>query len=134
MSYDNVSVIPFKTVAITTTAAAATYGIRGPKGKAGRVVDIVATCTTDHVVGTTTPTQLLVGLSGDTNAYATFEPPALTAATGVANLLDADSANSEIVAGHLIPADTEVLLTTVANTGGTPAGVLEYDVLIAWEN
>jgi len=134
MSYDNVSVIPFKTVAITTTAAAATYGIRGPKGKAGRVVDIVATCTTDHVVGTTTPTQLLVGLSGDTNAYATFEPPALTAATGVATLSDADSANSGIVVGHLIPADTEVLLTTVANAGAPAAGVLVYDVLIAWEN
>ena len=133
MSYDNVSVIPFKTVAITTTAGAATYAIRGPKGKAGRVVDIVATCTTTHVLGTTV-TSLLVGLSGDTNAYATFNPPALTAATGVANLLDADDATSVIVAGHLIPADTEVLLTTVANAGGSAAGVLVYDVLIAWEN
>lgn len=131
MSYDNGNIVTHRSVAITTTAAAATYAIRGPKGKRGRLVDVIATCTTTHVLGTTV-TSLLIGKSGDTDAYGTFKPPALTAATGVATLLDADNAASTIVAGHLIEADSEVLLTTVANAGGSAAGVLLYDVLIDW--
>lgn len=132
MSYDNGNIVTHRSVAITTTSGAATYAIRGPKGKRGRLVDVIATCTTSHVLGSSTVTGLLIGKSGDTDAYGTFKPPALTAATGVATLLDADSADSAVVAGHLIEADSEVLLTTVANSGGSAAGVLLYDVLIDW--
>jgi len=130
MSYDNGSTIPFRQT-ITTTTAAATLAIRGPKGKTGRLVDVIATCSTTHVVGATTAAQLLIGNATTTNAYGTYVPPALTAGTGVSTLGDLPT-GSVLVGGAVIPADTAVLLTTVANTGAGAAGVLNYDILIDW--
>ena len=127
--YDNAQQITYTTGAITTTAAADTLALRGPKGVQGRVVDIIARCSTTHVLGTT-PTKLRVGLSGTLDAYATFLPPAMTAPTAK-TLTDLPGA-SAIVAGHVIPADTVVLLTTTANVTGSPAGVITYDVVINW--
>lgn len=130
MAYDNGNTITYTTGAITTTAAAATLPLRGPKGMQGRVVDIIARCTTTHVLGTT-PTALTVGLAGTLDAYATFKPVAMTAPTAT-TLTDSTVATSAIVPGHVIPANTVVLLTTVANVTGAPAGVITYDVVISW--
>ena len=129
MSYDQATTITYTTGAITTTAAAVTLPLRGPKGKQGRVVDIIARCTTTHVLGTT-PTKLTVGKSGTVDAYATFLPAAMTAPT--ASTLTDDPGASVIVANHVIPADTVVVLTTTANATGSPAGVITYDVVIDW--
>lgn len=128
MSYSQPQQITYTTGAITTTAAAATLPIRGPKGKQGRIVDIIARCTVTHVLGTT-PTKLDVGLTGTTNAYATFLPAAMTAPTAT-TLTDLPGASS--LSTTTIPADTVVLLTTTANATGSPAGVITYDVIINW--
>lgn len=128
MSYENPQTITYTTGAITTTAAAATLPLRGPKGKQGRVRDIIARCTTTHVLGTT-PTELKVGLTGTLTAYADFLPAAMTAPTAT-TLTDLPGAS--VLGTTVIPADTVVLLTTVANATGSPAGVITYDVVIDW--
>ena len=80
MSYSSPMRVTYTTGAITTTAAAATLPIRGPKGMQGRLIDIIARCTTTHVLGST-PTKLEVGVAGTVAAYATFLPAAMTAPT-----------------------------------------------------
>lgn len=128
MSYSQPTRITYTTGAITTTAAAATLPIRGPKGMQGRVMDIIARCTTTHVLGTT-PTKLEVGVAGTVGAYATFLPAAMTAPTA-STLTDLPGAS--VLGTTVIPADTQVILTTTANATGAPAGVITYDVVIAW--
>lgn len=128
MSYSTPNFITYTTGAITTTAAAATLPIRGPKGKQGRVVDVIARCTTTHVLGST-PTKLEVGVAGTVAAYATYLPPALTAPSASA-LTDLPGAS--VLTTTVIPENTQVILTTTANAGGSPAGVITYDVVINW--
>lgn len=128
MSYSQPNRITYTTGAITTTAAAATLPIRGPKGKQGRLVDVIARCTTTHVLGTT-PTKLQVGVAGTLEKYAAFLPAAMTAPTA-ATLTDLPGAS--VMTTAVIAADEQVILTTVANATGSPAGVITYDVVIAW--
>ena len=128
MSYSNPTTITYTTGAITTTAAAVTLPIRGPKGMQGRLRDIVARCTTTHVLGTT-PTKLQVGVAGTLEKYAAFLPAAMTAPTG-ATLTDLPGAS--VFTTTVIPADEQVILTTIANATGAPAGVITYDLLIDW--
>lgn len=130
MPYDNAMRITYTTGAITTTAAAATLALRGPKGKRGRLEDVIARCTTTHVLGTTTPTKLQIGITGTLEKFGVFLPGAMTAPT--AQTLTDDPGASNIAAGVEIAEGEVVLLTTVANTGGTPAGVITYDVVIGW--
>lgn len=128
MSYSQPQQITYTTGAITTTAAAVTLPIRGPKGKQGRLRDVIARCTTTHVLGST-PTELKIGLSGTLTAYGDFLPAAMTAPTAT-TLTDLPGAS--VLGTTVIPADTVVLLTTVANATGSPAGVITYDVIIDW--
>ena len=129
MAYDQGNVITYTTGAITTTAAAVTLPIRGPKGKQGRLVDVIARCTTTHVLGST-PTKLQIGISGTLEKFGAFLPPAMTAPTAAA-LSDKPGASTFPVNVN-IDADQLVLLTTVANATGAPAGVITYDVVISW--
>lgn len=128
MSYSNPQQITYTTGAITTTAGAATLPIRGPKGKQGRVVDIIARCTTSHVLGST-PTKLEVGVAGAVAAYASYLPPAMTAPAASA-LTDLPGAS--VLGTTVIPENAQVILTTTANAGGAPAGAITYDVVINW--
>ena len=130
MAYDQGNTITYTTGAITTTAAATTLPIRGPKGKQGRLIDVIARCTTTHVLGTTTPTKLQIGITGTLEKFGAFLPAAMTAPTA-ATLSDKPGA-SAFPANVNIDADQLVLLTTVANAGGSPAGVITYDVVISW--
>lgn len=128
MSYSQPQQITYTTGAITTTAAAVTIPIRGPKGKQGRLRDVIARCTTNHVLGST-PTELKIGLSGTLTAYGDFLPAAMTAPTATTL---SDLPGASVLGTAVIPADTVVLLTTVANATGSPAGVITYDVIIHW--
>lgn len=128
MSYGNPQQITYTTGAIITTAGAVTLPIRGPKGKQGRLRDVIARCTTTHVLGST-PTELKIGLSGTLTAYGDFLPAAMTAPTATTL---SDLPGASVLGTAVIPADTVVLLTTVANATGSPAGVITYDVIIDW--
>ena len=129
MAYDQGNTITYTTGAITTTAGAVTLPIRGPKGMQGRLVDVIARCTTTHVLGST-PTKLQIGISGTLEKFGAFLPAAMTAPTA-ATLSDKPGASAFPVNVN-IDAGQVVLLTTVANAGGSPAGVITYDVIISW--
>ena len=129
MAYDQGNVITYTTGAITTTAAAVTLPIRGPKGMQGRLVDVIARCTTTHVLGST-PTKLQIGISGTLEKFGAFLPPAMTAPNGTT--LSNKPGASTFPVNVNIDADQLVLLTTVANATGAPAGVITYDVVISW--
>ena len=128
MSYSNPTTITYTTGVIVTTAAAVTLPIRGPKNMQGRLREIVARCTVTHVLGTT-PTKLQVGVAGTLEKYAAFLPAAMTAPTG-ATLTDLPGAS--VFTTTVIPANEQVILTTVANATGVPAGSITYDILIDW--
>ena len=131
MAYDNPIYTTYTTGAITTTAATVTLPIRGPKGQSGRLVDVIARCTTTHVLGTT-PTDVQIGNAGTLNKFGRYYPPAMTAPT--ASALSDKPGASVLNKGVPIAANEVVLLTTTANAGGSPAGVITYDVTIAWYN
>ena len=128
MSYSRASRMVYNLGSITTTASTVTLPIRGPKGTQGRLIDVIARCTTTHVLGTT-PTELDIGKAGATTAYGVFLPAAMTAPTA-STLTDLPGAS--VLGSTVIPADTVVLATTIANVTGSPAGVINYDVVIDW--
>lgn len=126
---------------ISYTVAANDFGggadttqvVAGPAGKRGYVAGVHVYDVTETFVGTTTGGQVLVGKSGDTNAY--FESdhtemqgsaPAVAAALYLTNTLDHDSVD------RIIPADTAVHITAVATVGGGVTGTASFDVLIDW--
>lgn len=112
------------TFAAINFASASTLAIKGPTGKQARLESVMVSVTTSFV-GTTTPGQVLVGLSGDTDAYDTLNVGAAGAGTAAGAAVRSDPRTS-------IPADTAVLVTTVAPTGGSPAGVATINVTIGW--
>jgi hypothetical protein len=104
-------------------SAADVLSCKGPKGKAGRLIEI-------HVAATTTFTagSILVGTAADTDAYASFSFGAL-ADTDSASTLDGVT-DTDAIIQPLIPADTQVELT-YANGG---AGAGPAFVVIDWDD
>jgi len=131
MSYSNPERIQYAMPAVTSVTAAATIAtINGPKGKAGRIADIVAHVTTTHVLGSSAQTKLNVGhgSGGDLTAMASYATPAATAGAQ----LSATRVAGALKTGFRLPADTAVLVNTIANAGGSAAGVISYTVVIDW--
>lgn len=130
MGYSNPERIQYNLGAVTTVDAAATIGtIKGPKNKDGRIAEINARITTTHVQGTT-PTRLRVGhgTGDDLEAMANWTVPA-----GAAGLtLSASQTEGAIKPGFRLPRNTDVLVNTIANVTGSPAGVIEYNLVIDW--
>ena len=134
MSYDNPERMHYIIAANDFGGGADTTQIvAGPAGKRGRVAYVHVYDVTETFVGTTTGGQVLVGLSGDTDAY--FESdhtemqgsaPAVAAALMLTNTLDTSSKDI------IIPADTAVHITCVATVGGTVTGIASVDVVIDW--
>lgn len=124
-----------------TGTVAVTRTIKGPLGRAGRVLEVSASATVDFV-GTTTPTTVLVktlsAVPTQINyATVTFGTAATPLTTFFGQVASAGSAApSDTVAGikvsHELPKDTSFRIMTVAGTGGTPAGNGEVNVTIAW--
>lgn len=133
MSYDNPERISYVIAANDFGGGAdTTQVVAGPAGKRGRVAYVHVFDVTETFVGTTTGGQVLVGKSGDTNAY--FESdhtkmqgsaPAVAAALMLTNTL---TPSDDLV----IPADTAVHITCVATVGGTVTGIASVEVFIDW--
>jgi len=129
MSYSIPQTITYSIPAITLQASTATYAIRGPKGKQGRVSDVLVRCTTTVVVGVSIKGALKIGNGTTADLYGVVAPDAMTApSAGAQSDLDAGTTVSTTV----IAADTVVLCATVAATGASNAGVVTYDVVINW--
>lgn len=111
-------------------AGAGAHAVKPPKGKKrGNVVDIQLFNITETFTQDTTPAYVRLGTSGDADKYAELNCGA-AAATNAYNLSDAGSINSVID----LTADsiTQVEVTFVAPTGGTPAGIAAVAVVIDW--
>ena len=110
-------------------AASESLSIKGPRGKTGTLVAIHASAT-ETFTAVTTPARIDIGTGADTDAYASFV---------LGTLADTDSASTDdgvtdtdAIINRSIPANTQVEVTFVAPTGGTPAGMAAVSVIIDW--
>ena len=128
-------------------AATVTHNIIGPWGKQGEVVDIMADVTA-AMVGTTTVPEIDVGTSAGDASYARYRLG--TAAGTVGYGAGVHRATQESLVrqvqppalndfpGHvaletaLTPANTPMVVTLKAGTGGTPAGQADVMIKIRW--
>jgi len=123
MSYSNPNRLSYTFGEEDIADAARALSVRGPTGKDGRLVG-VSISATETFNAVTLPAHLLIGTAADTDAYAdiTIGPLAAT-----------DSMFSGYLDRNVtIPKDTQIEITEVANTGGTPAGKAYFTVTIDW--
>lgn len=119
----------FPAVAFGTGTA---QSFQGPKGKAGRLVDIHVSCTV-LFTAVTTPAYVQVG---------TAATPAANAALALGTLAATDAISAKgngvttayTLTTDQIAADTQVEVTFVAPTGGTPAGTGTVAVVVDWDD
>jgi hypothetical protein len=103
--------------------AARALSVRGPAGKKGRLISLSVSAT-ETFNAVTTAAKIQIGTAADTDAYAEASLGTLAATDSV--YFDYSDELIEI------PADTQVEITEVANTGGTPAGMAYFTVVIDW--
>jgi hypothetical protein len=99
---------------------------RGPKGKQGTIKEINVD---SFELFTNTTTEAFIRLGSATSGYEYVN-------MGLGTLADAANAQLTAVDADLVlealPADTDVHLTLVAPTGGTPGGKAHYHIMIEW--
>jgi hypothetical protein len=137
MSYDK----PDRRVYIFTPhtfTGSEVYGLRGPKGKAGRLIDWGVMGVTTAFAGGTNG-KVSVGLSGTLEAYGKYLTITGADSTGesVRSRYDpiADAASYAALVGSVgldIPADTAVQVSALSASGGGEAGVGQPFCVIDW--
>lgn len=95
-----------------------------PKGKQGRIRDIMVICTT-LFTAVTTGAFVKIGTTGDNDAYGSTGSLGALAATDTFN-----SVNNAAMAIADMPADTQIEVVFTAPTGGTPAGIGLVSVVV----
>lgn len=132
MSYETPKTLSFVFPTVDIGAGNGSAKFRLPKGMKGRVLDIHLSAT-ETFTAVTTPGTVALGTASDADAYvdetslgtlAAGECVALSVASGANFLRDADGTIK------VLPADTDVVLTYVAPTGGTPAGIATITVFV----
>jgi hypothetical protein len=130
MSYDLPTRVSYSFPVHDFGAGAGAHAIKPPKGKKqGNVVDIQLFNITETFTQTTTPGYVRLGTAGDADKYAELNCGA-AAATDAYNLSDAGVVNSRIDLTEDNISQVEV--TFVAPTGGTPAGIAAVCVVVDW--
>lgn len=104
-----------------------TYGVQGPSGKKGRILDVMASAV-ELFTNVTTGGLIKLGTAGDDDAYGTFDLGAL--ANNDCFVASLDQPTGFIT--QELPADAIMLVTFVAPTGGTPAGMAKVQIPVAW--
>lgn len=125
-TYDMALAITYSLNAVDFGAGTVTRAIKGPKGMRGRLKEVTVSAT-ETFTDDTTQAFVRLGISGDLDAHG--EVPMGTLASGSAL---AGSGVTGAVLETAIPADTNLLLTCVAPTGGTPAGIGDVHATIEW--
>lgn len=109
-------------------AGGGTKEIVGPAGMRGKIVDIHVTNVTETFTNTTTEAKIQAGVSGDLDKFADFGLGTLASGS-------ADAATrSDAVTQGVLASDETLLVTFTAPTGGTPGGIADVQVLVAWFN
>lgn len=117
-TYDNPSTVTFQFGLHDFGAGAGALSFKLPKGKKGRLIDVGVFGITEAFSATTTPAYFRVGTASDADAYAELNL-GTAAATDTYNTVD----DPDAIIDADLPADTQIEVTMVAPTGGTPAGI-----------
>ena len=129
MSYSDADRRVYVFPAVDYGAGDFSHSFRGPKGKAGRLIDIhLSASETFNSVTTDGMTQ--VGTATDVDAFAQFVQGDLAATEAVCGT--DGTTDPDWLIDEDIPADTHVEVTCVAPTGGTPAGIATVTVIVDW--
>jgi hypothetical protein len=137
-TYDNPVWVTYTWSALDCSAGDKTRKIRGPKGKKG-IVELITGMATTSFVGTSTPSYLRIGDGSDADKYGQIAMGAASAGTAAGSLVVANTYATGLLANNpaslpfvATAADTDVTVTCVASTGGSPAGVADYTILMRW--
>jgi len=128
MSYDNPLRVTYSFAAMDFGTTKTRY-IRGPAGKRGRVVDATLSVTT-LFTAVTTGAHIEVGPTGTLTAALDW-----TLTTNAANSTANASGQSGAIktgAASFLAADTDALVTFLAPTGGSPAGIADVHLTVEW--
>ena len=107
-------------------AAGESLSIKGPSGFAGELVGVQVNATETFTAATTSG-KVQVGTAADVDAYAELDLSTTADTNTVSEATDTDA-----IIEASIPADTQVEVTLVAPTGGTPAGKGFVHITINW--
>jgi hypothetical protein len=125
-TYSSPLVLTYKFPSHDFGAGADTRDIKGPPGMKGRLVNTLLYNVTEAFTADTTPAYIRVGTTGDADLF-NQTSCATTAIDGVvSDSPDEDTYNVQMAA------DAIVRTSFVAPTGGTPAGIGEVQIAIAW--
>jgi len=107
-------------------AATWTEVIESPPGFRGKVRAITVYDVTEIFNADTTPANVQVGISGDTDAFA------IGASLGLLGVAASDSSALTDGATHIIEPSTTIHVTGIAPTGGTETGIATTAVTIQY--
>ena len=107
-------------------AGTKTFQLKPPPGVESGRLDLIHAAVTTTFNAVTTQGYVRVGITGDLDKYAEVPMGTTAANTSVANT------RAQVGESRIRVEDGTVLLTCVAPTGGTPAGVGTVTVLIQW--
>ena len=114
MPYDNPQMATFSFGPHDFGAGSEALSFKGPKGKQGRVVDVVCSAS-ETFTADTTEAIIELGSTAGGAEYVNF---------GLGTLADTDTARASDTDGDIVddalPADAQVEVTLNAPTGGTP--------------
>jgi hypothetical protein len=101
-------------------------------GQRGRIIEVEAYVTT-LFTNVTTSAKFNIGATSGATTYFTYDMAASAAGT----MIPGATMRSGIVGitsnpQTELPADTAIFCTLVAPTGGTPAGIADFRVLVDW--
>jgi hypothetical protein len=140
--YDRPERISYDFNGVAIGAGTVTRVIKGPKGKRGRLADIIATPSTS-MVGTTTPGKVQLGDGVTANLYADLflgtagapaqagAPVVASAVTTIGSTAALKGQDPTVLPWTFLPADTALTITFLQPVG-TPAGVIDADIIIEW--
>lgn len=129
-SYDNSYPVSYNFAALDVGAGTITRKLRVPKGATGaRVLDVHAFAS-ETFTQTTTAARVQVGTAGDLDKFIDANLGGL--AVGNAFSL-ANSPGAHKATWHKGEDDvSELTVTFVAPTGGTPGGIADFAITVAW--
>lgn len=140
MGYDKQKVTRHYFTATAWGSAGGTRHIRGPKGKAGTLVDYGIDDITATFTNVSTGCLMKVGVNGALAQHGiNLDLGAAAAADGSKSVLTTyrpgkDAAYVTHMPDRSIDADTVVIVTFTAATGGSPAGTSKAFVDIIWDD
>lgn len=132
MSYSNPVYGSYSYNAVDYGNGTVTKRIRPPRGATRGRVEGIHAYATETFNQVTTQAETQVGVTGNLDKFASLPMGALAAG---ATLADSDVSNVFVSDGQFdfdTEAVDELTVTMLAPTGGTPAGIADVEIIIAW--